>query len=554
MRRHLPLLLSLLLTPLLVAWPLPLVWSRALLTAPGRDATAHVWGLWAALREGSPLRLHSDLLGYPEGVSLVLIDSGNLPWFALGSWAGPAAGYNTVLWGGLLVAGVAGALLARRLEGPAWLGALLAMAAPPLLAASAEGATEDLGVGWVLLQLALLLRFLDSGRARDGVLAALALAMAWYCGPYNGIWASGADLCIAMWIAARGWTSEPETPRRRGPALGRAALVGGAALLLCLPLARTMLRVRDPNLPGSVHRELPGAVEAPDAFRGGLVHGADLLDPWLPVQLTGGEAAVSHTAYLGIVVLVVAVLAVVRDHGRWPWLAGALAFALLSLGPWVFLHGRAVAVGDGVLVGPAALLAQACPPLGRLAHWYRAAPVAAMLLVPLVASQGRGWRGPVLAVLVLLDSLVGAPRAWPLHQAEPPGSAALQQLEPGAMITLPRAEDPPRTPWEWRYPLVIAQLDHGFPITGGMMSLPIGREAHQAHLALRRVSAGHPLAERRRRDLLEQGFRWVALYTQLRGPAQAAGAALERCFGEPVVAEPELLVYDLGQRGPHCPE
>ena len=553
-RRHLPLLLALLLTPLLVAWPLPVVWSKAMLTVPGRDASGHVWTLWAALHEGSPLLGHTDLLGFPDGFSLVLADPGNLPFFALGSWAGPAAGYNTALWGGLLLAGVAGALLARRLGGPAWLGAVLAMAAPPMLAASAEGTTDSFGVGWVLLQLVLLLRFLDAGRVRDGVLATLALAMAWHCGPYNGAWASGIDLTIALWIVARGWSGAPSAPRRRLPALGRAVLVGGSALLLCLPLAWAMLGVRQPNMPGSVNRaSLPPAFEAPSAFRGGLQHGADLLDPWLPLALTGGEAEVSHTAYVGLVALAVAVLAVTRDRRRWPWLAGALAFSLLSLGPTLFLHGRMLTVGGEALPGPAGLLAGACPMLlGWVAHWYRAGAVAALLLVPLVASQGRGWRGPVLAALVLLDSLLGAPRAWPLPWAEPPTSPALRLLEPGALVELPREQGPPRTLAQWRYRDVLAQVDHSLPIAGVMMGFPAGQEAQRAYMTVHQAASGNALPEGRRERLLEQGFRWVVLYPHRMARAEKASSGLQRCFGEPVVAQPELQVFDLSQRGQGC--
>ncbi len=552
-RRHLPLLLALLLTPMLVAWPLPRVWSKAMLTVPGRDASGHVWALWAALQEGSPYLGHTDLLGYPDGFFLTLLDSANLPFFALGSWTGPAAGYNTALWGGLLVSGVAGAMLARRLGGSAWLGAVLAMAAPPMLAASAEGTTGSFCAGWVLLQLALLLRFLDTGRVRDGVLAALALAMAWHGGPYNGFWAAGLDLTVALWIVARGWSADPSAPRRRHPALGRAVLVGGGALLLCLPLAWAMLGVQDPGMPGSVNRgSLPPAFESPAAFRGGLQHGADLLDPWLPLPLTGGEAEVSHTAYVGIVALVVAVIAVVRDRKRWPWLAGSLAFSLLSLGPALYLHGRELTVGGEALLGPANLLIRACPPLGRLAHWYRAGAVAALLLVPLVASQGRGWRGPVLAALVLADLLLAAPLAWPLPQGVPPSSGALRQLESGALVELPLQAGPPLRLWDWRYRNVLGQVDHGHPITGAMMDYPLGKEAQQAYMAVHHVASGNILPDGRREALLDRGFRWVVLYPELLGRRQQAAAALERCFGAPVVEESQLRVFDLSQRGPGC--
>jgi len=555
-RRHLPLLLALLFTPMLVAWPLPAVWSRAALTVPGRDAAGHIWLLWAALEERTPLLTHSDLLGYPDGFSLVLADPGNLPFFALGSWAGTAAAYNSMLWGGLVLSGLAGALLARRVDGPAWLGAVVAMAAPPMLAASAEGTTDSFGVAWVLLQLVLLLRFLDTGRIRDGVLAALALAMAWHCGPYNGLWAALMDLCVGLWVVARGWSAGGDEPRKRWPAVGRALAVGAGGLVCCLPLARAMLGEQDPDMPGSAGRgSLPPAFEAPEAFRGGLQHGADLLDPWLPLQLTGGESVVSHTAYVGVVALVIAVIAVARNRRRWPWLAGAVAFSVLSLGTTLFVHGRMVDVGEGHLVAPAGLLVKAAPALlSWVAHWYRAGAVAALLLVPLVASQGRGWRGPVIAALVLLDSIVGAPRAWPLSMGVPPSVPALRQLEPGAFVEFPRQGRPPKELSQWRYPNAMLQLDHGHPIAGAMMDFPVGKEAQQAYMAINFVTQGKPLHDRRRERLLEQGFRWVVVYYQQVGHAEQLASALQRCFGEPALSDPTVRVFDLEGRGPDCPE
>jgi hypothetical protein len=554
-KRHLPLLLALLFTPLLVAWPLPVVWSKAMLTVPGRDAAGHVWLLWAALHERAPLLGTTDLLGYPEGFTLVLADPGNLPFYALGSLVSASAAYNTMLWGGLLLSGLAGALLARRAQGPAWLGAVVAMAAPPMLAASAEGTTDSFGVAWVLLQLAFLLRFLDQGRLRDGVLAAGALAMTWHCGPYNGLWASVMDLCLGLWVVGRGWPTGEGEARRRWPAVGRATAVGIGGLLLCLPLARAMLGVQDPNMPGSAGRKvLPPAFEAPEAFRGGLQHGADLLDPWLPLQLTGGEAAVSHTAYVGAVALVVAVIAVARDRGRWPWLAGALAFSLLSLGTELYLHGRLVTVGEGILLAPAGVLVKAFPALlGWVAHWYRAGAVAALLLVPLVASQGRGWRGPVLAALVLGDSLVGAPRAWPLPTGVPPSVPALSLLEPGAFVEFPRQGRPPKDLTSWRYWNALVQMGHGHPLAGAMMDYPVGEEAQHAYLAVNLVTQGAPLSEHRRELLLDRGFRWVVVHKHQFMRAERGVAALRGCFGEPVVHDSTVVAFDLKRRGPRCP-
>ena len=100
-------------------------------------------------------------LGWPAGVRLVLVDAANLPAFALGqTLGGPAAGYNSVLYFGLVLQGVAGALLARTVGGAPWLGAIAAMACPTLLSNAADGMTEGFAVGWVGVQLAALLRAL----------------------------------------------------------------------------------------------------------------------------------------------------------------------------------------------------------------------------------------------------------------------------------------------------------------------------------------------------------------------------------------------------------
>ena len=104
--------LILLLPPLLL-WPLPLVAQSALLSAPWSEGATHIWSYWAAQQAGS-IDIDSDLLRYPLGQSLNLVDPLHLIPYALGDvLGGPALGFNFVLCFGLMVSGIAGWMLAR---------------------------------------------------------------------------------------------------------------------------------------------------------------------------------------------------------------------------------------------------------------------------------------------------------------------------------------------------------------------------------------------------------------------------------------------------------
>jgi hypothetical protein len=527
--------------PILLTWPLVTSFTTALPAAPDQEAATHLWGLWAALHEGSPLVVNTDLLAFPDGASVVLIDPGNLPWFALGSLWGPAAGYNTVVYAGVVLMGFAGAMLARRLGGSAALGVVLAAACPTMLANTAAGMTEGAGVGWVGIQLALLLCFVQGGRWWLGALAALAHAAAWYCGPYNGVWAAMLDLGVAAMLLLRaranGWRP-----------LAKAVGVGAAAAALVVPLAWGLLVERAAAMPGGAARAgMPAVTDKPDIFRGGVLTGADLLDPWLPGPLTGGEADVSHTAYLGVVLLGAAFLSVAQDRRRWPWLAGALAFAALSLGPWLYWGGHAVRVADGVVPGPAALLIFVLPALGRLTRWYRAGAIATLLLVPLAAAlPRRGVTRALTAALVVADVLLLAPLQWPLHQtAMPDTQPYLALAEEGALLELPPATTGQPPPGLWRDRTVLAQVAHEHPVGGGMMLISPSSAARGAQARLEALQRGEPLPAKSLDRIRRAGFRWLALYPEYRPVPADARANLEACFGSTVAESPEVWLFDL---------
>ena len=330
-RETLTIVAIILLLPLLLLWPLPAVFTTKLLSHPAQEAPAHVWGLWAAWQEASPLVIDTQLVTWPESTAIVLIDPANILPYMLGhALGGPAAGYNFLLYFGLILLGVAGAILARRVGGDPMIGAIAAQVCPPYIASPATGMTEEFSVGWVALFCAALLSFVEHRRAWMGALAAVLLSVCWYGGPYNGLWASFIGLTVALG-ALRNW--------RR---LGGVAVVGVAGMVLTLPLANAILRERHQELPGhAIPGHLPDlTIPIIDHYRGGLPFGADVLDVLAPVQLTGGEAMVSHTAYVGLLAVVLAGVGLWRWRAGWPWMVGALVFMVLSIGPYLYVGGH----------------------------------------------------------------------------------------------------------------------------------------------------------------------------------------------------------------------
>ena len=532
---------ALLLTPILVTWPVLPNLTTTLPAAPDQEAATHLWGLWAALQSGHPLLGQTDLMAFPVGTTVVLVDPGNLPWFALGSLLGPIAGYNTVVLAGALLMAVAGALLAREAGGSPALGAVLAAASPTALGHVAEGMTEGAGVGWVGIHLAMLLGFRREGRPWQGAVAVGSAAACWYTGPYNGLWAA----LLGVGLAAG---SLPAVLEGRWRPLARLAAVAASAAVVVAPLAHAVLTARAPSLPGSAERAgLPRIHDWPDRFRGGLETGSDLLDPLLPVMLTGGEAPVPHTAYLGLALVVAGAVAVARAPRLWPWLAGAAAFSLLSLGPWLYVGGQAVRLGNGVVPGPAAGLMLGLPGLARVTRWYRAGAVASLLLATLGSAVPRRRAGrAALMVIVLVDALLLSPLQWPLFETPAPAHQVLTELpEPGALLELPPATTGEPPPGRWRDQGMALQVFHGRPVGGGAMGIPPSDAARGAQSRLEALMRGEGLEAMGMRRTREAGFRYLAVYPAYRQVPAEARRLLEVCLGPPLSETEDVWVFDL---------
>ena len=537
-RPWLPTALVFLLAPPLVLWPMPLVGLRALLTMPQGEGAGHLWALYAALREGSPLFCHTDLICFPGGVDTLLIDPANLPFFALGSLLGPAAAYNAILLGGLLLMGLAGALLARCVGGEAWLGALAAMACPSFLAGAIRGATEQLAVAWVGIAIALLLLALRRGGGWRIALAALAMGACAWGGPYNGVWVAAAGLAVGVGAMIR-------TPRL---ALGRALPVGLGAALVAAPVAWGVLAhfavMNDPRFANPGPQQILGRFRY---ARGGNIGFADLLDPWVPSPFTGPYSELSQTTYLGIVLILAAVAALVVRRQLWPWVLGALAASAVALGPWIYLDGQLLSIGDHALAGPALALSK-LPFLGSMTHWYRAAPVAGLLLAAVVSTWGARRWSPLLAVAILADALLLAPFAWPHNAFAPPALGAAAAMQgPGAVLELPSTtqSDPPKG--AWRNVGGLHQLAHGRPVSSTVMRLSSDTPSPVNEPSLHALQRSGALRAAERQDLLDAGFRWLVVYPDYR-PRQAPSLEiepLEHCLGEPVFLAEDAWVFDL---------
>lgn len=517
--------------PALALWPVGSV--ESLLSAPGQEAGEHVVGLWLAATTGSPLVVESDLLNWPQGVKFVLIDPLNLLVFApLARW--PYLAYNAVMWVGLSVAGLAGALLSREGGGRLWVGAALGCCLGPLMAMTAEGQTENFTLGWIGLHLLALLSFLRQGGLWRGALAAVTLAACYYGGPYKGIFASVIAAGVGLW-----WL-------RRRP---RVLLVGVAALLLAAPMVRATLAERDPSLPGGAGREeIPEPPTGIKDYRGGLFHGADLTDAWAPEALTGAACPAGHSAYLGVGFLFFALLGLWRAPRLWPWAAGATLFWALSLGPWLMWRGEVLTLGDGRrMVAPAGLVMRAAPVTQRLTRWYRAGKVTGLLLIPLVAAGLRRREGgpPTewLTALIVADALLLGPARWPRETIRPRQPEALASLE-GPILEIPAMQLSPTDSSVGSENLLLLPL-HGQPTSSAFLGLPVAVHQEPEFLTLR--DGG-----RRDRELLpalrhyaEGGFKTVIWYTDHSPLGKNAQRKLNEALGPPLINERKMLVWSL---------
>jgi len=542
-----PTIVLIFLLPLLVAWPLPMHWADKWLTMPAGEAAIHVWGFWATSASKSLFTIDTFAAAWPDGLQAVLADPTNVPLFLLGWPFGAAASYNTVLYGNLVLLGIAGAALARHVGGTPWLGAVVAVTNASVLAAATTGITEQFGIGWLGLFLVALLRALQKRCMKWAVGAGILLALSAAAGPYIGVWA--AMLAVGIGIAH---LLRADRKRHALP-LGLTAAVAG---VLVAPLANAILTGRVAGQPGTseMARQIFSVpANNPGLFRGGVRFGSDMTDPFLPLWITDGAGLPNHTAYMGAAALLIGMVVVYKLRSFWPWLVGALLFSVLSLGPWLMWWGEPLVVGGNPVLAPAGILADNIPFLGRISHWHRAGAVAALLLVPLVSLVGTlrlpKWVPVVAALLVLGDRAVGSPAPWPLPAYSGPDMSVYADLNTtkGAVFVMPtRFPDqlPPRA--RWRDPALVAQLSHGHPISeAAAMGNQRSTTGQHAGDLLRQLAQTGRIDRGHRDAFRGPGFVWLAVYKRHMQEDAQRDRTWAMCLGQPIATNREVDLYKL---------
>ena len=464
MKAHLPLIVALLAAAILLS---PALSGSHLVGIEAADGYGTQWFYWLTeqnLRQGGGWS-HTDAFFYPWGKDLLGHTGSNfldaLLAAPLRMLLGPVAGYNAAALLMLLLNGLAFAVLARDLTDDArvvGLSAVLFALSPYALFELIEGRPTQV----LLAPLVLFVWQLRRPGLKSAALAGLFLAIAgyqyWFYAFFGGM--------IAL---AHGLVGAVKTPRL----LLHHALTAGVALLLCAPVAGTLLL-------NSAQGITPGLLQTSDwslsavqpVTREGMSIG---LRVWQPLHAIVGDytinpmtgeqrfAPLANPVPFTALLCLIAVLFRPDRIRRGPWLAMVLTAGLLAMGPLVL-------VGKSLLVEPLYLgLVKSLSFLQRL--WWPARALAALsvllgmaVTVALSALSRRGmlWiGGPAVVVLWVGELWLSGMAPLPTWDATvPAGYRCLASGPPGALLELPHA---------WSRAHLYYQTAHGRPIMGGML-------------------------------------------------------------------------------------
>jgi hypothetical protein len=514
-----------------LAW----VWVQpSLTTVPGgprSDVWNSLWSLWfshQSLMVGH-LPWATELLNAPDGGTVLLPDPLAAVFALLAVPAlGVAGAYTALMLLRLAAAGLIAHLfaedwlkqtgLAPDAAGRAgWVAGIGYATAPVLLAGLQCGTTEAVSGAWPALAAWMCWRASVHGGRRAGALAALALL-----GAALGSWYAAVVAFIFAGLMLLG------TPGKRRPW----PLLAGLALVVPLAIF-THLTHTDPTHMGTRSPEILAKIR--ETFGA-----ADLLDfvwPTAEANLAIFSPAERgqgylHTTYLGGVLLLGAVVALVRGTPRARLIAlGGGLCALLALGPVLHLNGEQVL---GWM--PYALL-EGSPGFDGLSLLWRLSVGAALAVALLAAAATRGHRLAVILVVGLVLAEVGlfSPLSSGIARSDVRPSAALTALAdapPGAVLTLPAFRNHPDL---WR------QTQHHQPTTGTI-------NQRRGRAALRWLSAARsqPLADVRT-AAEAAGIRYLIIdkRTTLRqNPHQPVVEAV-RAASAPLAEDESLEIYAL---------
>ena len=514
---------------------------EAALGHPGADTGNHLWGygeVARALAELRPPWLVQEK-AWPEGGSLWFIDLPMAALLAPVTWMfGATAAYNLGILLNFWLAGFAAWRLALRAGAPA-AGALAAgvifQLQPHLWGQAYNGISETLAVGPIALVLSELSVLQREPNHKTALWVGLFLGLCTWMNPYYGLLSAGMALGLGLWALAglRG-----RRLRQIGELWVLAAAVAAAFVLPFAILFRQSLEAADAMVgrdPEFVYASLVGhnMVDFLAFFHPGRWYSPDLK------ALFDDDMVV--VVYLGAGLLVLASFGIREGKG---WLLGAASAWVLALGPFLYLNGRYVKLGEeSFLPLPFLALYDVVPALARISHPYRFVILCTLCLVVLAARALRrvpqARRGGVAAIataLVAVEFLVASPAPYPLPtmdtRADEVSLALSRNEEEGAVLDLPASL---AMLDRSRYDL--AQLHHGRPIPYGLndptpalfLKNPLLlRLLILERSPVRSLDPTLPLLELElgRRLLKAQGLAFVVVHTELYPPGKAA-AVLE---------------------------
>ncbi|MBN1337534.1 MAG: hypothetical protein JXB39_16395, partial [Deltaproteobacteria bacterium] len=398
------------------------------------------------------------------------------------------------------------------------------------------------------------LAWLETGRRRWLVAGAITLGATFHFYPYNGAFAAGAALLLALVQRRPDW---------RRLAVAVPVVLGGGALLY-LPVGLALLSFQGEF--GSFdmgHTDYGSVVRSlPENFAPIYAHSVYV--PQIPDYLRDPAMA---ACVVGLCF---------RGRARL-WSAIGLLGLLLALGPWPVIEGDGTQPHVLPWTLPLYWLVRYLPGWSTFSHPVRALVLPAVLGIGVLA-LGVGWlerrlrtrtaRGILTASLALLVAGAVAMRTAHLEcSAPPPSFPALARLGDGKspLVLLPLGLSD-----QYQY----AQIFHGRPTlnaNGMFLRHKATREAFEFLLqnsavqflrnVQRKSPEPRPFAEADLQILLDQGYREVVYVTAARRRMENAPPEelsknrghdalplqnLRAAFGRPVYTDSQIVVFDLG--------